>query len=191
MNRYGLPSIPPRHVSLPLSKNPALAADCLADHRLQKPTRGALWRKGALLASQSLPKRPSCLISGIFLLPTKAFQTQTGKQRLNQKKSNQIVASNFPRAEANKVSQMMKIEIIFSGGRKTGKLHPFFLGSKRSCVFSQRLPWKSHFHWPRHKSQWLQKWIQHLRLSAMTRITTFRLNTLKIESTYIKLYKHL
>ena len=45
--------------------------------------------------------------------------------------------------------------------------------------------WKSHFqagifHWPRHKSQWLQKWIQHLRVSAVTRIATFW----KIESTY-------
>ncbi len=60
-----------------------------------------------------------------FLLPTKSFQTQTGKQRLNQKKSNQIVASNFPRAKANKVSQMMKID-FFLGGEKLENFTHFF-----------------------------------------------------------------
>ena len=44
----------------------------------------------------------------------------------------------FPRAsraKAKKVSQMANI--FFWGGEKTGRLHQFFLGSKRSCVFSK------------------------------------------------------
>lgn len=87
---------------------------------------------------------------------------------------------------------------IFSlgGKRKLEDFPRFFWAPKKSCVFSKGFNvWKSHYCWnfpgrPRHKSQWLQKWIQHLRLSVMTRITTFRLNfgTLKIESNDINMF---